>query len=119
MDIGERLREERERLGYNQTDFAGICGKSKNSQIAWENGDAFPNAKYLVAIANAGADVNYILTGQRSGQRRGYDGNPRIQAIVALLEELNDDGLSTVRDAVEKEKQIAELKTELAKLKAG
>lgn len=67
MSIGERLREERERLGYNQTDFAGLGGASLRSQIEWEKGKAFPNAKVLSAIAAAGADVQYILTGIRSG----------------------------------------------------
>jgi len=66
MYIGERLREERERLGYNQTDFAGLGEASLRSQSEWEKGKAFPNAKVLAAIAAAGADVQYILTGIRS-----------------------------------------------------
>ena len=66
MDIGGRLKEERERLGYSQTDFAELGGASKNSQIAWEKGAAFPNARVLSAIAAVGADVAYILTGQRT-----------------------------------------------------
>ena len=67
MSIGERLREERERLGFNQTDFAGLGEASLRSQIEWEKGNAFPNAKVLSAIAAAGADVQYILTGVRAG----------------------------------------------------
>jgi len=67
MSIGERLREERERLGFNQTDFAGLGEASLRSQIEWEKGKAFPNAKVLSAIAAAGADVQYILTGMRAG----------------------------------------------------
>ena len=66
MHIGDRLREERERLKLNQTDFAGLSGASLRSQIDWESGKSFPNAKVLAAIAAAGADAQYILTGIRS-----------------------------------------------------
>jgi transcriptional regulator with XRE-family HTH domain len=65
MNIGERLKEERERLGYSQYDFAAITGSSKGSQISWEKGRAFPNAEYLEAIAATGADILYIVTGER------------------------------------------------------
>lgn len=66
MSIGERLREERERLGFNQTVFAAFGEASLRSEIEWEKGKTFPNAKVLAAIAAAGADVQYILTGVRS-----------------------------------------------------
>lgn len=67
MSIGERLREERERLDFNQTEFAALGEASLRSQIEWEKGKAFPNAKLLAAWAEAGADVQYILTGVRAG----------------------------------------------------
>lgn len=65
--IGQRLKEERERLGYNQTDFAALAGAAKRTQIDWEKGVSSPTAEQLAAFAAAGADVLYILTGQRSG----------------------------------------------------
>lgn len=66
MGIGERIKEERERLGYAQPAFAALGDASKNSQIAWEKEAAHPNAKVMAAWAAAGADVLYILTGERS-----------------------------------------------------
>lgn len=66
MSIGDRIREERERLGYTQQEFARLAGASKNSQFLWERGSAFPNAKVMETWADAGVDVLYILTGQRS-----------------------------------------------------
>lgn len=65
MSIGDRLREERERLGYSQAQFAALDGKSKRSQVDWEANVAAPNANYLTAIASQGADVAYVLTGLR------------------------------------------------------
>lgn len=66
MSLPDRLREERERLGFNQTDFAAIAGATKHSQINWEKGMSAPNAVAMAAWADAGVDVLYVITGQRS-----------------------------------------------------
>ena len=65
MDISERLTEERKRLKLTQEVLGGMLGVSKRSLIDWEKGIAYPNAEYLARIANAGADVQYIVTGVR------------------------------------------------------
>lgn len=65
MTIGDRLKVERLRLGMNQPDFAAVAGTTKKSQITYEKG-VMPDAAYLAAIAAVGADVLYIVTGQRS-----------------------------------------------------
>lgn len=67
MEFFERLREERKRLKLNQTQFAALAGTTKNSQLNYEKGNVCPSAEYLVAIAEAGVDVQYVLTGRRSG----------------------------------------------------
>lgn len=66
MVIGDRLREERNRLELNQETFAATAGVSKMAQIRYEKGERAPDATYLAAISAAGADVLYILTGARS-----------------------------------------------------
>lgn len=66
MSIGLRLKEERERLGFTQPVFAGLAGTTKKSQIDYEKDLTQPKAGYLAVIANVGADVQYIITGQRS-----------------------------------------------------
>lgn len=67
MNTCERLRQERERLGLSQTEFGQLGGVKKLAQINYEKGQRQPDAAYLAGIAAAGADVLYILTGQRSG----------------------------------------------------
>ncbi|AYQ40312.1 MULTISPECIES: helix-turn-helix domain-containing protein [Burkholderia] len=62
----DRLREERIRLGYNQTDFASIAGTTQRSQTVYETGKRSPDLAYLAAIATVGADVQYIATGKRA-----------------------------------------------------
>lgn len=65
--IGERLKEERERLKLSQSAFAALAGASKGSQIAWEKKDGpSPSAADLERFAAAGADVLYIITGKRT-----------------------------------------------------
>ncbi|WP_162961855.1 helix-turn-helix domain-containing protein, partial [Pseudomonas aeruginosa] len=48
MTIGERLKEERQRLGMSQTELAEQCGVSKNTQLAYEKGERSPDAAYLL-----------------------------------------------------------------------
>ena len=66
-EICDRLREEREALGLSQQALAERCGITARSQRNYESGERLPDAGYLAAIAAAGADVLYILTGQRTG----------------------------------------------------
>lgn len=65
--IGERLREERLRLGLSQADFAAIAGASKSGMIKWEKDESAPTAKALADWAKAGVDVAYVVTGHQSG----------------------------------------------------
>jgi transcriptional regulator with XRE-family HTH domain len=67
MSIGERLREERERLGFNQPDFAGFAETTKQTLFSWETGNSSPKADQLEKLAERGVDVYYVLTGQRIG----------------------------------------------------
>jgi transcriptional regulator with XRE-family HTH domain len=65
VSIGERLRQVREEMKLNQTEFAAIAGATRQTQSNYEKGERMPDALYLAAIAAAGADVAYILTGTR------------------------------------------------------
>ena len=66
MVIGARLREERNRLGLTQPELAARAGVGKQAQLRYEAGERNPDTVYLAALADAGADVLYIVTGQRS-----------------------------------------------------
>lgn len=62
-----RLREERERLGLNQEALAEAGGVKKLAQHKYEKGENSPTVAYLQAVAAAGVDVVYALTGVREG----------------------------------------------------
>jgi len=67
MHTGDRIKEERERLGFNQADFAALAGATRKTLFNWESGAASPNTAALAAWAEAGLDVLYVVTGQRTG----------------------------------------------------
>ncbi|WP_434707260.1 helix-turn-helix transcriptional regulator [Pseudomonas sp. R1-1] len=65
VGVGERLREERTRLGLNQDAFAQQGGITRNTQGSYEKSERNPDSAYLTAVARAGVDVLYVLTGVR------------------------------------------------------
>ena len=66
LPIGERLREERERLGENQTDFAALAGVTRKTLFGYETADRSPPADALSVWAEHGLDAGYVVTGHRS-----------------------------------------------------
>ncbi|MFG0460786.1 helix-turn-helix domain-containing protein [Pseudomonas sp. yb_1] len=93
MGIGERLKEERERLGLNQTEFAALAGASKNSQYNYEKGERSPDANYLAAAAKQGVDVLYVVTGVRLPA--SADGlSPERAELLHLVQKINGSDLA-------------------------
>ena len=98
--IGSRLREERERLGLNQSDFAVAAGTTRKSQFNYETDARRPDADYLASIAGAGVDVLYVLTGQRSQPVAPMpDLSPRLRALVDNYEHTDEAGRKIIEAA--------------------
>lgn len=64
--LGERLRQERERLGITREKFGEISGVTGTTQTNYERDSKKPDTDYLLAIEKAGADIFYILRGEPS-----------------------------------------------------
>lgn len=77
-----RLKEERERLGLTQPALGGLASASKRTVIDWEKGVSSPTAVQLAAIAAAGADVLYVVTGQRSQNAAEVDLLPSDERVL-------------------------------------
>jgi transcriptional regulator with XRE-family HTH domain len=69
---GKRLKEERERLGISQADFATACGVGRTAQFNYESGKRSPDGDYLNAAGEFGIDVGYVLFGERSTPNNLY-----------------------------------------------
>lgn len=67
MTLGDRLREERERLGMTQPALGQAAGATKQTVFAWETGKSAPGGFQLSALADIGVDVLYVITGQHAG----------------------------------------------------
>lgn len=66
--LGARLRQERQRLGFTQEDFAVTGGVKRGAQVAYEQDKRSPDGAYLQAMATLGVDVQFVVTGVRSSQ---------------------------------------------------
>lgn len=62
-ELNLRLREERNRLGFTQDDFAKSCGVGRRAQASYEAGERVPDADYLIAAIKIGVDTRYLLSG--------------------------------------------------------
>jgi transcriptional regulator with XRE-family HTH domain len=60
------LKQERKRLKLTQASVANIANIERETWARYESGKLKPGTDVLLAFANAGADVQYILTGVRS-----------------------------------------------------
>jgi transcriptional regulator with XRE-family HTH domain len=67
-NAGNRLREERLRLGLSQAAMSALSGIVTNSQIRYESMKRTPDINYMEAIDLLGADIHYIITGARGGR---------------------------------------------------
>lgn len=85
--LGERIREERLRLGLTQ-DQLGVAPKT---QRFYESGERSPDADYLQRFAEAGADILYIVTGRAGGVL-----SPEESALLSGYRAMDDRGRAMV-----------------------
>jgi transcriptional regulator with XRE-family HTH domain len=69
--VGNRLREERERLGKNQTEFGALVGVSRGTQKAYELEHSSPDVSYLSKLQSLEVDVYYVVAGARNDAAHG------------------------------------------------
>lgn len=81
--IGERLKEERNRLGLTQAQLAEKIGIHRNTQNRYENGEREPDTAYLDALKAVGVDLAYVLSGDTPSER---EADNIINAYIVLIE---------------------------------
>lgn len=64
--LGERLRQERRRLGLTQEDLASSTGIHRRTQANYERGKTAPDMAYFQALRRIGLDATYVQTGTKS-----------------------------------------------------
>ena len=101
---GDRLKEERLRLGMTQEQFGALGGVRKQAQLKYEKGERKPDAAYFERIAAAGVNVSYVLTGKTENERQAAL-EDRMEALKETSEKaraLTDDSQKAelVRDVL-------------------
>ena len=91
MSSGQRLREERERLGFSQNDFAALVPVTRKTMFNWESGAGHVATEALAVWARSGLDVLYVVTGERLPIPRAEPGL-RQQALLKLFDAADEDG---------------------------
>lgn len=71
-DISLRLREERKRLGLNQSAFADAMSITLTSYVRYEQGKRSIPSDKLLLLELSGADAAFILTGKRAHPEEGF-----------------------------------------------
>lgn len=86
--LGARFREERVRLGYTQKGLATRLCSTDKTLIGYESGDVLPKLSTLILFHGAGADLGYILVGERQPANLEHPSTPaeRLAADIARLD---------------------------------
>ncbi|WP_371103570.1 XRE family transcriptional regulator [Pseudomonas sp. PAMC 26793] len=95
LGVGERLREERERLGKNQTDFGVSAGVSRGTQKAYELESSSPDVRYLSGLQALGVDVYYVLTGSRVDADANNMSDTEL-SVLGQMREMSDADRATL-----------------------
>lgn len=93
--IGSRLKKERTRLGLTQATMALLAGCTKRTQIYYEANERSPDSNYLSSIAEAGVDINYVLTGESKTS------DPQAQKMVSLFMKMDAAARNRAVNALE------------------
>jgi transcriptional regulator with XRE-family HTH domain len=70
--FGDRLAEERRRLGLTQADLAGLLGVKRSAVAMMETGRSGLEATRVASLRDAGFDVHYLLFGERGAIEFGH-----------------------------------------------
>lgn len=94
--VGQRLRQERQRLSLSQLQLATACGIGRTTQHFYETGVRSPDAVYLLLAAAAGVDVCFLLNGKHPATTPEHHLDWAIAESIASLavESAEREGLS-------------------------
>jgi transcriptional regulator with XRE-family HTH domain len=83
MTISDRLKQEREKLGFSQSSAGELVGVTKQTFIQWEKGKSYPDAHQITLLLENGFDVSYILTGNLPIEPLEYVMEPMVNRLSA------------------------------------
>lgn len=94
--FGDRLREERLRIGMTQAELAEAAGVKRNAQMNYESGARAPDKTYMANVMKAGIDMIYVLSGIRSNGDVQEALTRREVQLLDVFRELDEDNQEQV-----------------------
>lgn len=73
MTIGQRLKNIRENLGLSQDNMANFVGCHPRSWKGYEADSSIPGGEILSKLAETGADINWILSGNKNNPKNAIN----------------------------------------------
>ena len=96
---GERLRQERDRLGLSQQGLADAVAIQRALLSRYERGLVEPGAGVLMKLASTGIDVTFVLFGARSGAARLL--TPEESALLDNYNAADERGRAAARSVLD------------------
>lgn len=100
IHIGNRLKEERERLGLSQDELAKTASITRKTLYNYENGVRSPDAEALGIWNELGMDVYYVITGTKLNNKEssyGMVNNPDEAEMLAEYREGSEEARDIAR----------------------
>lgn len=86
MNIGSRIRRERNRLELSRAVFGKAGGVESCAQGKYESGERSPRAEYFAGISAIGVDVLFVITGHHASDRIYSEASVRqANTVVAAM----------------------------------
>lgn len=89
MSVGQRIAEERKRLGFSQAKFAELVGVSLSSQKRYESGERAPDISYLESMRHIDVETSYVMTGIKKNSNKSLYGDHLYDLGLAITSLLN------------------------------
>lgn len=86
--FGERLKQERERLGLSMHDFAQLGGVNRVTQARYETGVNYPSVDYLSLLGQHGIDTLFITYGRRGHQMVDISNHEAFVQAIQWVDEI-------------------------------
>ena len=96
---GDRLRQERDRLGHSQQGLADLVDIQRAMLSRYERGLVEPGASVLMRLANAGVDVSYVLFGAHAAAARHL--TPEETALLDNYNAADERGRAAARSVLD------------------
>ncbi|WP_019576507.1 helix-turn-helix domain-containing protein [Curvibacter lanceolatus] len=86
--VGERLKQERERLGLSQERCSELTAITRPSQSRYETGASTPGLDYLARLGGLGFDVMFVIFGKRTSSFMEVTSPIILNEAIDLIDEL-------------------------------